>query len=412
MGLESATFVGGLVPANPIGSDQVGQGDDHIRLIKNVLQGTFPNATRALYFPTVEATATDEAPIASDDQKFYVVDATAGLRTVTLPTLSAGLAGWSIDVQKDDASTNAVRLLGTINGENSIDLTQRYAHALVVWTGTTWRAFISGQFAAAHVPTGGITAVMLATEVVNRLWPAGGYMPYAGLTAPAGWLFPFGQNVVRATYPALFTALGTLYGVGDGSTTFGLPDLRGRVLAGRDNLGGTASGRLQVTTTITTTASSATATVASATGIALGMYVISANVPAGVTVVARNGLTITLSSGTGVGAGTAVAARFSLIQDPELLGPLRTGGAPTVALAEIELAAHRHLMFVNSTVASADNLLSTNSPVNETTGGEEEYRMTSAAGEPTIGRTAEEGSGAVHQNLQPTFMVDYLLKAH
>ena len=74
--------------------------------------------------------------------------------------------------------------------------------------------------------------------------PAGCIMPYAGATAPEGWLLCHGQAVSRATYADLFAAIGTAYGTGDGSTTFNLPDLRGRVAAGRDDMGGTDAGRL------------------------------------------------------------------------------------------------------------------------------------------------------------------------
>lgn len=74
--------------------------------------------------------------------------------------------------------------------------------------------------------------------------PAGAVIPYAGSAAPAGWLFCGGQAVNRSDYAALFAAIGTTYGVGDGSTTFNLPDLRGRVIAGEDDMGGTAANRL------------------------------------------------------------------------------------------------------------------------------------------------------------------------
>ena len=50
--------------------------------------------------------------------------------------------------------------------------------------------------------------------------------------------------VSRATYSDLFAAIGTTYGAGDGSTTFNLPDLRGRVAAGRDDMGGSAANRI------------------------------------------------------------------------------------------------------------------------------------------------------------------------
>ena len=51
-------------------------------------------------------------------------------------------------------------------------------------------------------------------------------------TAPSKWLFCRGQAISRATYAGLFAAIGTTYGSGDGSTTFNVPDLGGRVVAG------------------------------------------------------------------------------------------------------------------------------------------------------------------------------------
>lgn len=75
--------------------------------------------------------------------------------------------------------------------------------------------------------------------VVPTLAPAGTMSPYGGdVTAPpAGWLVCDGSAVSRAQYPALFAMIGTAWGEGDGSTTFNLPDLRGRFLRGVD--GGT-----------------------------------------------------------------------------------------------------------------------------------------------------------------------------
>lgn len=74
--------------------------------------------------------------------------------------------------------------------------------------------------------------------------PAGTVVTFAGAAAPSGWLLAYGQAVSRTTYADLFNAIGTTYGTGDGSTTFNLPDGRGRVGAGKDNMGGTAAGRL------------------------------------------------------------------------------------------------------------------------------------------------------------------------
>lgn len=71
------------------------------------------------------------------------------------------------------------------------------------------------------------------------LVPVGALVPFAGATAPANWLFAYGQSLVRADYLELAAALGIVSG-----TDFTLPDLRGRVVAGRDNMGGTPANRL------------------------------------------------------------------------------------------------------------------------------------------------------------------------
>lgn len=62
--------------------------------------------------------------------------------------------------------------------------------------------------------------------------PAGIVLPYASSTAPEGYLMCDGSAVSRSTYAALFAAIGTTYGTGDGSTTFNIPDLAGRVVLG------------------------------------------------------------------------------------------------------------------------------------------------------------------------------------
>lgn len=74
--------------------------------------------------------------------------------------------------------------------------------------------------------------------------PSGSVMDYAGSTAPSGWLLCAGQAVSRSTYADLFTTISTTYGAGDGSTTFNLPDLRGRVAVGKDDMNGTAANRI------------------------------------------------------------------------------------------------------------------------------------------------------------------------
>lgn len=77
----------------------------------------------------------------------------------------------------------------------------------------------AGMLPAAMVPPQDIT-------------PAGAVMMYAGAAAPAGWLLCNGSAISRTAYAALFAVLGTVYGLGNGSTTFNLPDMRGRAAIG------------------------------------------------------------------------------------------------------------------------------------------------------------------------------------
>ena len=73
--------------------------------------------------------------------------------------------------------------------------------------------------------------------------PTGSVMSFAASTPPSGWVECDGAALSRTTYADLFTAIGTTYGTGDGSTTFNLPDLRGEFVRGWDNGRGIDSGR-------------------------------------------------------------------------------------------------------------------------------------------------------------------------
>jgi microcystin-dependent protein len=75
-------------------------------------------------------------------------------------------------------------------------------------------------------------------------------LPYAGTTAPTGWLLCYGQAISRTTYATLFAVCGTSFGAGDGVNTFNLPDLRGRSPIGPDNMGGGAANRVAAATAL------------------------------------------------------------------------------------------------------------------------------------------------------------------
>ena len=65
--------------------------------------------------------------------------------------------------------------------------------------------------------------------------PVGVVSTFGGATAPTGWLLCDGTAISRTTYSDLFTVISTTYGVGDGTTTFNLPNLNGRAVVGRDS---------------------------------------------------------------------------------------------------------------------------------------------------------------------------------
>jgi microcystin-dependent protein len=89
--------------------------------------------------------------------------------------------------------------------------------------------------------------------------------PFAGSTAPTGWLLCYGQAVSRTTYAALFAVLSTTYNTGVvAGTDFCLPDLRGRTVAGIDNMGGLDAGVLSIANTPGTTTGAETVALTSA----------------------------------------------------------------------------------------------------------------------------------------------------
>jgi microcystin-dependent protein len=78
----------------------------------------------------------------------------------------------------------------------------------------------------------------------SSAFPVGTVMPFAGTEEPPGWAFCYGQLVGRSQYSSLFSTISTAYGIGDGATTFQLPDCRGRIQVGKDNMGGVAASRM------------------------------------------------------------------------------------------------------------------------------------------------------------------------
>lgn len=144
--------------------------------------------------------------------------------------ISADATNSTIDV-KDDRNLVIKTNATTVLTANDADVTTTVP---VVLPGNPSTALQAAP--KQYVDTSSSAAIVSAA-------PPGMLAPFAGTSAPAGWLACQGQNVSRTTYAALFAAIGTTWGAGDGRTTFGLPDLRGVFLRGTGtNATGSSSG--------------------------------------------------------------------------------------------------------------------------------------------------------------------------
>lgn len=166
----------------------------------------------------------------------------------------------------------------------------------------------------------------------------------AKAAASSGWLLCYGQAISRTTYADLFTAIGTTYGTGDGSTTFNLPDLRGRVIAGQDDMGGSSANRL--------------------TGVTGGV------------------------NGDTLGAVGGEEAHALLLAE---------NAAHTHLIAGDESEDSDSLDANNEVLANRSNQGNSNSYI---------LRATQVAAA-TVGVTSSSGSGTAHNNLQPTIILNY-----
>lgn len=143
-------------------------------------------------------------------------------------------------------------LSATNTGASTINVDSLGTKPLRTVTGTALVAgeIVSGCVYTAAYDSGNDEWLIHGGSITSRLSalvPAGSVIPYAGSSAPSGYLLCYGQAVSRTTYAALFSAISTTYGAGDNSTTFNLPDLRGRVVGGKDDMGGSAASRLTST---------------------------------------------------------------------------------------------------------------------------------------------------------------------
>ena len=185
------------------------------------------NIGSRFYSPDPYECDVNGVPLAGGQLFFYLTGTTAKLATYA-------------DVSLTVPNTNPV--IADANGRfGTIFLSQSNAYAVELRTAPTVLNPMGVQiyFEDPCGPAAG-GAVGAVVGIIGEI------RAYAGIAAsiPANWMLCYGQAISRITYAALFTALGTTWGAGDGSATFNLPDFRGRALFGLDNMGGTAASRI------------------------------------------------------------------------------------------------------------------------------------------------------------------------
>ena len=224
---------------------------------------------------------------------------------------------------------------------------------LMFWTGSAWQGAVSA--------------------------PAGTIDVFAGTTAPSGWLLCAGQTVSRSTYANLFAVVGTTYGAGDGSTTFALPDLRGRVIAGKDDMGGSAASRL------TAGGSGIAGTTLGATGGVETHTLTTAQMPSH---------THTQDSHN----HTQIA--HTHIQDAHSHTVLATNGwSPIISNISVGGGGVGYWSWTN---VSASQMTATSSTATN--------QNATATNNATTATNQNTGGGSAHQNTQPTIVLNYIIK--
>ena len=174
--------------------------------------------------------------ITVDDGNPQTADVEMRPRQALVPVISARYAQNSDKLQGYDWSV----LFGT----NS-PLDGKIQGAQIAARSITAAQIASKTITGDQLATNTVTSVQIATNTItpenliatyrafiNSMSPPGTVAGFAGTNAPDGWLICDGQEVNRLAYSTLFSTIGVIYGVGDGTSTFNLPNLKGRVLVG------------------------------------------------------------------------------------------------------------------------------------------------------------------------------------
>lgn len=212
-------------------------------IIENTTTGTLQQYTGGAWanFGT-DATANGSTTVAGKYEEATVAEqgtatATGGTGARLIPAVANLVkTGAGAGDENKIAILNSVGAYDvTVGGTGRVSIT---SGALLVGAGASQMTVI-GPGTSGQVPLSNGTTIAMGSLVA-----VGSMMLWTTDTPPTGWLLCYGQAVSRTTYSALFTVISTTYGTGDGSTTFNLPDTRGRFPAGQDDMGGSSANRI------------------------------------------------------------------------------------------------------------------------------------------------------------------------
>lgn len=241
------------------------------------------------------------------------------------------------------------------------------------------------------------------------LTPIGSLLPYAGTASPDTnyWLLCDGDAISRSTYSDLFAVIGTSFGVGDGSTTFNLPDLRGRVPMGLDNLGGVSANR------VTSTQADALGGTVGSEDHALTEAEMPSHTHTGPSHTHSDGSLAAASSGahTHSVSGTA-ASSGSHTHGPGGSHDVFIGGNSAANLERDPTSLNGVSGVWGSTATTASGGAHTHSVSGTAaSGGAHSHDVTGSTGAAGTGATGSTGADSAHNIMQPSVALGYLIRA-
>jgi microcystin-dependent protein len=169
------------------------------------------------------------------DQGKYLCWSDAVTNVVIAAAPGTGLSRIDLIVAKvRDADQN-----GGVNNDWVIQAVTGSAASTPTTPATPASSLVLATISVAASVTAIVNANIVSTQTpaTSREWTVGDYKESASTTAQAGWLYCDGSAVSRSTFSALYGKVGTTYGVGNGVTTFNIPDRRGRVGVGVGTVG-------------------------------------------------------------------------------------------------------------------------------------------------------------------------------